>query len=578
MAAPLDGLGLVSAFVDWTLLPDLLALGSGASPPASWANLIREVGPTKSHMTDLDIDEEELHDYLAADAWQLSRRLRLLHARPEYGPTPAGANIAMRAGAFTGRPSDEELRDLGDALGAQVSQHYRAHRSVRVVERLYRAVDHVAALQEPLRRLAPGLLMAELQFLLGALARGRLPWATILELLERCRRRAVNGLGMPSGRRLRDMGDFADAVTAFHWQLAEEMSEPLMTDTEGQANAMLLTFTGLLGLRNLEGAAQVLSLPVEATPPPAPTLSDGAILIGPKEASEWIPPLEVEEAIMLLYQIAEDDFRTDDRIFERLGIDLSARARGGNPLPLTDKTKDRKLHHSRWMNRALGMELLTTSALSAVDRPDWVRSYCLTRNGHPNYHAQGGNFDVLSSYPASGRTPAFAVGVEASARNYLYLTIDEYKKQLTEGVLHARTRLEEEGNQFSKIYVLVANVRDICTEDEVWTAYKEVVAETGIASDPRIELIPMFTKDLAFAADRINYAYWDAPDQFGPEELARVLDAHVALLEQDEAPDGPMWVRDIWQQAEDPRRFGGVLAPDAPEPPAPSSSGDPSPS
>ena len=290
------------------------------------------------------------------------------------------------------------------------------------------------------------------------------------------------------------------------------------------------------------------------------------------------PPLEVEEAIMLLYQIAEDDFRTDDHIFERLGIDLSARARGGNPLPLTDKTRDRKLHHSRWMNRALGMELLTASALSAVDRPDWVRSYCLTRNGHPNYHAQGGAFDVLASYPASGRTPAFAVGAEASARNHRYLTVDEYKKQLTEGVLHARQRLEEESNRFSKIYVLVANVRDICTEDEVWTAYKEVVAETGIASDPRIELIPMFTKDLAFAADRINYAYWDAPDQFGPEELALVLDAHVALLEQNEAPDGPMWVRDIWQQAEDPRRFGGVLAPDAPEPPAPSSSGDPSPS
>ena len=567
MAPPVGGFGLVRAFVDWALLPDLLALGSGPSAPTSWTKLIREAGPITSHMADPNLLGDDLCDYLAADAWALSNRLKLFRPEGGYGRTSAGENVAKLAVQLRGGAPEEALRALGETLGAQVFEHYRDPRGTSIVTRLHRAIEHVAALDEPLRRHAPGLLLAELQFLLGALARGELPWGTILDRLDEVRRAAARQLGAPSTRRLTNIRDFADAVTAFYWRLAEASSAaPLMTETEGRANAMLLTFTGLLGLGSPMGPAQQLTLPApETMARPAPP-GEGAILIGRDETTEWIPPLEVEEAIMLLYQTAEDDFRTDDHIFRRLGIDLPTRARTGSRLPFTARTEARKLHHSRWMNRALGMELLTACALSAIDAPNWVRSYCLVRNGHPSYFAQGGSFDVLASYGTSGHGPTFAVGAEASARSYRNLTIPEYKKQLTEGVTHARQVLGQEGNDFSKIYVLIPNVRDICMEDEVWAAYKEVVAETGIASDRRIELIPMFTKDLAYAADRINYAYWDATDQFGAGELALVLDAHVALLSQPERPDDPGWMRGIWQQAEDPPRFGGVLAPAAPQP------------
>ena len=586
MASPLDGPGLVHLFEDFQLLPALLQLGSEPDrPPLSWATQIQTADIDTSHANDLRMTDHDLFAYIVVDAWQLARKLKLFDPGAENGLTDEGVEIA----SFSGE-SGPELRDLGDALGAQISRHYRDAKSVSIVRRLHHAISFVAALKPKWNVYAPGLLLAEFQFLLSALVHGLLPWRTILGRLEEIRRVATRRLGAPSPRRVHNIVDFSDAVTALHWEAADRAAQPRMTLIEAKANAKLFVFSNLLHLGSPMGPVQHLALPTPAVPRLAQSPQRGVMLIGDEEPVEWLPHVEVEEAITLLYQTAEEDVLADARIARRLGIDRRTRKDTGNPLPLGKKKTDADtldenpdtdtLHNTRWMNPALAMELLATSALSAIDLPDWVRCFCrLSPHGAPNTFAPPKKFDVVASYPASGRTPGFAVAVEVSAREYSMLSLQDYKQQLTQGVTHAIEMLNEAGHSFSKIYVLVANVRDPCVEGKIWDTYKEVVAETKIESNERIELVPMYTKDLAFAAERINDAYWDARGKFGPGELARVLDEHVALLNKDEMPDKPESMREIWQRAEDPLRFGGVLLdPPEPDPPKPRSSADPSPS
>ena len=117
------------------------------------------------------------------------------------------------------------------------------------------------------------------------------------------------------------------------------------------------------------------------------------------------------------------------------------------------------------------------------------------------------------------------------------------------------------------MYVLVADVRDICNDREAWDAYREVVEETGVGSDHRIRLLPMYAKDLAYAAERVNDAYWDEPARFAPDALAMALDEQFALLASDDALDDAHAVRAIWDRVEDPGRFRDLFALAAPEAP-----------
>ena len=187
-------------------------------------------------------------------------------------------------------------------------------------------------------------------------------------------------------------------------------------------------------------------------------------------------------------------------------------------------------------------------------------------------------------YEAAKGAPAFGVGVEVSSRRKEELVIEEYKQQARQGLLE---KLKASAGRLAKMYVLVVNSRDITQEESIWRACKEVLAEKAMPKDPRIKLVPMSTKDFAFATDRMDYAYWDDHgERCGPRELALVLDAHVDLLAQDKPPMEDDWIRTIWKQAqEDPAAFGGVLAPahekegeeESDEPPSPKSTSDPSP-
>ena len=140
-----------------------------------------------------------------------------------------------------------------------------------------------------------------------------------------------------------------------------------MTVTAARANAMLFAFASILDQGAPLGPAQHLTLPrpaqyeVVKRPEPTRPLAKGAILVGAEEAAEWLPPITNEEAIVRLYELGRSDFRTNQSIYERLGIDIHAREQADNQLPLGDT--ERELHDGRWMDKALAMELLSSVAL-----------------------------------------------------------------------------------------------------------------------------------------------------------------------------------------------------------------------
>ena len=582
MAEPLDDFpGLARGFVDFDLLPTLLSRASTPGVVQTWARMMRDAGVRTDFVEEGAMAPGRVHEFLADDAWELAQRLDLVAASSADVLTPAGVRLAQLEDA------GPDFADLREGMGWLVEAYYARAHEVSVSARLRQAVRRVGLIDTSWNRYVPGLLLAEFEFLLSAVAHGRLTWAQMISEVERIRRDASRRLGAPSARRMRNIVDYADAVTALHWQAADGAPEPRMTIVEAQATAMLFLFSNLLGLGGPLGPVQHLVAPWPApTARPTPVFPEGAVAIGADYPVEWIPPIGVGEAAGLLRRVPEQSFRTDTLIFRRLSIDRPTRKATRNPLPVK-KGKTDDLQNARWMCRALSMELLAAITLTGLDNPDLVRCYCRQLNGHPNYFAPAGYLDLLVLYGAVPGTPAFGIGVEVSARGKDELDIGEYKQQARQGLKHAAQELDASAGRLAKMYVLVVNSRDITEDESIWTACKEVLAEPDTPKDPRIKLVPMSTRDFAFAADRMDYAYWDDHgERFGPRELALVLDAHVEVLEQDNPPMEDDWIRTIWKQAEDPMRFGGVLAPpddgedeeQDQEPPRPKSTSDPSPS
>ena len=572
MAALAEGPGLVHAFAEFALLPDLLKLVQTGDAPGDWQALMHEAGLNMSHVLDRDIGTTDPVSYMADDAWRLAERLELVDPTAPRGLTQTGRTIAEMS-PNPPRVRSDPSRDtfgLRVMLGGGIESHYQQTHGILIAQRLRDAVRGVARIDSLWTRYLPGLLLAEFDFVLSELTHGRRPWPEVMEELQNTRNDVVRLLGEPVGRLgRRNAVDFADAVSAFHWQGMPAAPPDRMTVTAARANAMLFAFANILDQGAPLGPAQHLTLPRPAQyeevkrPEPTRPLAKGAILVGAEEAAEWLPPITNDEAIVRLYELGRSDFRTNELIYERLGIDVHAREQAGNQLPLGDT--ERELHDGRWMNKALAMELLSSVALSAIDSPDQVRSFCIERDGRPNYFAPSGKLDILASYPASGSRAPFAIAAEVSSKRKM--SVKEYKDQLRQGVKHARELLAENQQGFSVVYVLVANVRDICNDREAWDAYREVVEETGVGSDHRIRLLPMYAKDLAYAAERVNDAYWDEPARFAPDALAMALDEQFALLASDDALDDAHAVRAIWDRVEDPGRFRDLFALAAPEAP-----------
>ena len=210
-------------------------------------------------------------------------------------------------------------------LGGGIESHYQQTHGIPIRWRLRDAVRGVGGIDSLWTRYVPGLLLAEFDFVLSELTQGRRPWPEVTEELQNTRKDFGRLLGEPVGRPgRRNAVDFADAVSAFHWQGMPAAPPDRMTVTAARANAMLFAFANILDQGAPLGPAQHLTLPRPAQyeevkrPEPTRPLAKAAILVGAEEAAEWLPPITNDEAIMRLYELGRSDFRTNELIYERL--------------------------------------------------------------------------------------------------------------------------------------------------------------------------------------------------------------------------------------------------------------------
>ena len=103
MITPIEPAWPARTFVEFESLPDLLVLpGTAAAdaPPESWTAWEFWDGCNLEHIEDDDMPaDDDMRDFLAADAWQLVSRLQLVS---ENGLSPAGQRIAGIAGTPAG--------------------------------------------------------------------------------------------------------------------------------------------------------------------------------------------------------------------------------------------------------------------------------------------------------------------------------------------------------------------------------------------------------------------------------------------------------------------------------------------
>ena len=223
--------------------------------------------------------------------------------------------------------------------------------------------------------------------------------------LQNTRNDVGRPLGEPGGRpRRRNAVDFADGVSAFHWQ-GPDAPPDRMTVTAARATAMLFPLADILDQGAPLGPAQHITLPRPAryelvkTPRADAATCERGDSRRRGGGGRVAAAHHQEKAIVRLSELGRSDFRTNQSIYERLGIDIHSRGQADNQLPLGDT--ERETHDGRWMDKALAMELPSSVALSAIDSPDHVRSFCIERDGRPTCFARSGKLEILASYPAS---------------------------------------------------------------------------------------------------------------------------------------------------------------------------------
>lgn len=259
---------LVRAFVEFELLPDLLARtpvsgadsarlrrgSSGYAPPDAldetvalgrWADFLAEAGANVDHVEEGDLPDEPLDEMLAADAWELAKRLDLVSLQ---GVTRAGARIA----AVAERPWDgrtvADHRTVVRVVADGVRQHYVGDDGIEIVPLLVEAARSLGATDHPWARLCPGLLLVEFEALLHwgfrQADRARLLAGQLVEHRDI----AMHSYGPPP--RGADRAEIqllhADATADFYWRTPELAGATELTITELRSTAMLLTFAGIL--------------------------------------------------------------------------------------------------------------------------------------------------------------------------------------------------------------------------------------------------------------------------------------------------------------------------------------------
>ena len=176
---------LVQAFVEFELLPDLLALAPGralspepgggkdVSPFVApdviptlekWANMLAETGAYMDHVVDGDLPAGVAEEVvLAQDAWDLGERLHLLW--PE-GRTVTGNRLARLARRAWDDRTKADHRTVVRTVAAGVREHYVGADGLEVVPLLQDAARTLADTDHVWAKHCPGLLLVEFEALI----------------------------------------------------------------------------------------------------------------------------------------------------------------------------------------------------------------------------------------------------------------------------------------------------------------------------------------------------------------------------------------------------------------------------
>ena len=254
MSTPLRRFGLMAAFAEFSLLPELLASVPSApatDPPDSWRTILDSHGYNVDHMED---DERSpgtgLTEFMVGDAWALLNRLGLVD----------GDGLTQTGRALAGLDSTERSNAaLYATLGDAVRTTFRGNDGVPLVDLLLHEARRVQAGEaDGGAGYCPGLLLAEV---ITLIEHACLPSPRPRRALLDIRREIEELVIQPDAQRSRNAArcEFADAVSAHHLQASTETEYGEwvpMTLTEARATSMLLTAAGLLDLEFPIGPAQ----------------------------------------------------------------------------------------------------------------------------------------------------------------------------------------------------------------------------------------------------------------------------------------------------------------------------------
>ena len=163
MVAP-QQLGLTRVFADFSLLPYLLrhlpTVPRYQKPEIQRRRYRSLMSPGNTdHIEEDDIPEgEHIEDYMAADVWQLTRRLDLT--------TPEGTLSSVARSMLVQLRAADDSTALNETLAAQIKTHYRGLLDLSIVELLQESARGLANGDSPWAGYSPGLLLIEIQYLI----------------------------------------------------------------------------------------------------------------------------------------------------------------------------------------------------------------------------------------------------------------------------------------------------------------------------------------------------------------------------------------------------------------------------
>ena len=205
-----------------------------------------------------------------------------------------------------------------------------------------------------------------------------------------------------------------------------------------------------------------------------PVKRSGAVQL--KDGHGWAFPYSCRTTNRLLVQVAHQNIKAiNGTVLPAMGLDKESRKRKNNLIPIEEDGTGSTVHDQNWINKALVMELLTSTLLTCFDEPDSVYSPCvIDDNGLPKIYAQGEVGDAWAIYRS------FGILVEVSSKKDMDLV--DFRTQMDQAIRHGAALAKEIGRP---VYALVINECKIEEEQAIVDAYNSFVPIPEKAGDVR---------------------------------------------------------------------------------------------